>query len=151
MSTVTKTYNDRRMNGKIENINIWIRRHRLFAFSAPIIVSLAVFFVVTSIRSMEDGDRSPRKEGAYNNTLPGQRSELTVTKPNDIYKKSQQDSLAALNQKGLFKSILDTKKENDSLERMLEELDNFSFGAREDKGNSDINDIQDPKPRSTEY
>lgn len=139
------------MNGNIEKINLWIRRHKLFAFSAPIIVSLAVFFVVTSIRSMDDENRSSMKEGAYNNTLPGQKKELTVKEPNDIYKKSQQDSLAALNQKGLFKSILDTKKENDSLERMLEELDNFSFEKREDESNNDPEDIRNSKPLSTEY
>ena len=139
------------MNGNIEKINLWIRRHKLFAFSAPIIVSLAVFFVVTSIRSMDDVDSQYSKEGAYNNTLPGQKSELTVTEPNDIYKKSQQDSLAALNQKGLFKSILDTKKENDSLERMLEELDNFSFEEREDKPYNGTEDGKNSKPQSTEY
>ncbi|HDZ14742.1 hypothetical protein LCGC14_1260980 [marine sediment metagenome] len=147
----TRTYNDRPMNGNIENINIWIRRHKLFAFSAPIIVSLVVFFVVTSIRSMEDENRSPTKEGAYNNTLPGQKRELMVTEPNDIYKKSQRDSMAALNQRGLFKSILDTKKENDSLERLLEELDNFSFGAREDKDNNGMEDKTGSKPQSTVF
>ncbi|HDZ14588.1 MAG TPA: conjugative transposon protein TraM, partial [Pricia sp.] len=139
------------MNGNIEKLNIWIRRHKLFAFSAPIIASLAVFFVVTSIRSMEDGNRPSTKEGAYNNTLPGQKKELIVTEPHDIYKKSQRDSLAALNQKGLFKSILDTKRENDSLERMLEELDNFSFEEREDEANSNMEYKQNSKPRGTEY
>ena len=139
------------MNGNIEKINIWIRRHKLFAFSAPIIVSLAVFFVVTSIRSMESLDKHHLNTGAYNSALPGQNSELTVTEPNDIYKKSQKDSLSALNKRGLFKSMLEIKNENDSLERILEELDNFSFEDRENESDNNLRDIQIHRPQRNTY
>ena len=141
----------RPMKGKIENINTWIRRHKLFAFSAPIIILLAVFFVVTSIRSMGNDGQNLSADGAYNNNLPGQSSELVVKKPNDLYKRSQQDSLDALNQKGLFKSILNTKKENDSLERLLEELNNFSLDGNENNFEDSTTEISDTGTIPPEY
>lgn len=141
----------RPMKGKIENINTWIRRHKLFAFSAPIIILLAVFFVVTSIRSMGNDGQNLSADGAYNNNLPGQRNELIVKRPNDLYKRSQQDSLNAQNQKGLFKSILNTKKENDSLERLLEELNNFSLDGNENSADPGISEIADTGTINPEY
>ena len=141
----------RPMKGKIENINTWIRRHKLFAFSAPIIILLAVFFVVTSIRSMGNDGQNLSADGAYNNNLPGHRNELVVKKPNDLYKRSQQDSLDALNQKGLFKSMLNTKKENDSLERLLEELNNFSLDGHENSADLGISEIADTGTIPPEY
>jgi len=58
------------MNHKIDKFNLWIKRHRLFAFFAPIIVLLAVFFVMTSISSMAKGKQNSKTDDAYNNTLP---------------------------------------------------------------------------------
>ncbi len=139
------------MKGKIENINIWIRRHKLFAFSAPIIILLTVFFVVTSIRSMGNDSKKMEGDGAYNNNLPGQRNELVVKKPNDLYKRSQQDSLDALNQKGIFKSMLNTKKENDSLERLLEELNNFSLDGNENNADLGISEFSETATTPPEY
>lgn len=78
---------------------------------------------------MRANDENLMDTRGYNNFLPNQKNELDVQEPNAIYKKSQQDSLDALNQKGLFKNIVNSKKENDSLERVLEELNNFSLGA----------------------
>ncbi|MCM4166594.1 hypothetical protein KCTC52924_03534 [Arenibacter antarcticus] len=119
------------MNYKIEKFNLWIKRHRLFAFSAPIILLLAVFFVMTSTSTMSIDKQYSIPEDAYNNTLPDHNKQLDVAKPNDIYKKSLKDSLDQLRSKGLFKSILETTKENDSLERILEELNNFSLSEKE--------------------
>ena len=132
------------MKGIIEKFNFWIKRHTLFAVSAPIIVLLLAYFISTNISVMNGEKENNTLDGEYNNSLPNQKKELKVQKPNDIYKKSQQDSLAALNEKGLFKSILDTKKENDSLERILEELNNFSLD------DSDTRDIVNEKPNSIE-
>lgn len=73
-----------------------------------------------------NGEKSIDAQG-YNNFLPNQKTELTVQEPNVIYKKSQRDSLKALDQKGLFKNMISSKKENDSLELILEELNNFSL------------------------
>jgi len=131
------------MKGIIEKFNSWVKQHALFAISAPIIVLLLVYFVSTNISAMNDEQEGSNLSGEYNNTLPNQKKELKVQQPNDIYKKSQQDSLAALNEKGLFKSMLDTKKENDSLEQILEELNNFSLDEK------DTNDINTAKSHNT--
>ena len=131
------------MKGIIEKFNSWVKRHTLFAVSAPIIVLLLVYFISTNIIAMNGEQEGNTLSGEYNNTLPNQKKELQVQQPNDIYKKSQQDSLAALNEKGLFKSMLDTKKENDSLERILEELNNFSLDE------AHTNDKRTEKPNNT--
>ncbi|MDB4291782.1 conjugative transposon protein TraM [Maribacter sp.] len=131
------------MKGIIEKFNSWIKRHTLFAVSAPIILLLLVYFVSNNISAMKGEQENSIRNGKYNNTLPNQKKELKVQQPNDIYKKSQQDSLAALNEKGLFKSMLDTKKENDSLERILEELNNFSLDE------AHTNDKRTEKPNNT--
>jgi len=115
------------MNWTTEKFNLWIKRHKLFAIAAPIVILLSVFFVTTSINSMVAKDKILTEDGGYNNFLPDQNNELDVKEPNDIYKKSIRDSLEALNKNGLFKNILDTKKENDSLARILDELNNFSL------------------------
>lgn len=128
------------MNGTIEKFNLWIKQHTLFAISAPIIVLLTVFFITTSISSRNNGENSISEDN-YNNFLPNQKNELDVKEPNDIYKRSQQDSLDALRSKGLFKSILDTKKENDSLERILDELNNFSLDESETNNVDVLNGI----------
>ncbi len=136
------------MNASVEKFNLWIKRHKLFAVSAPIVVILTVYFISASVTSMRAKETDFSQEGDYNNSLPGQKKELTVKKPNDLYKKSQQDSLAALREKGIFKSILETKKENDSLERLLEELNNFSLERPEannlDFGKIDMNTVVEP-------
>lgn len=130
------------MNGAIEKFNSWVQRHTLFAVSAPIIILLLGYFLF-NISAIESGQEDDNLNAAYNNTLPNQIKELEVKEPNDIYKKSRQDSLAALKDKGFFKSMLDTKKENDSLELILEELNNFSLEE------ANLNDIGNEKANNT--
>ncbi len=125
------------MNSMIEKFNHWIRQHKLFAISAPIIVLLTVFFITTSISSVRNHGKNDLDKDGYNNFLPDQKKELKVDEPNDIYKNAQQDSLDAQKNNGLFKSILHSKKENDSLERLLEELNNFSL---DETASQDIDD-----------
>ena len=120
------------MNRNMEKFNLWLKRHKLFAFTAPIIVFLAVFFVMSSISSNHRELPSQSPSGGYNNSLPDHDQELNVSGPNDIYKKSRLDSLNRLRPPGQFKSLEHGKTENDSLERILEELQNFSFGERKE-------------------
>lgn len=138
------------MNAVMENFNLWIKRHKLFALTAPIVVLLLVFFVTKSIDSMGAGDANQIRKG-YNDSLPNQKRELQVRNPNEIYKKAQQDSLNALAKKGSFNTLLDSKKENDSLERILEELNSFSLDDLQtaDKGTTD--NLTKPKPDNMPY
>lgn len=111
----------------LDTINLWIKRHKLFAFSAPIIVFLMVYFLVNSISSFGQKSKTLVEDGGYNENLPGQENEMEIEKPNELYKKQQQDSLERLRNNGTLKSIVETKRRNDSLEQVLEELNAFSF------------------------
>ncbi|MDX1315869.1 MAG: conjugative transposon protein TraM [Eudoraea sp.] len=118
------------MNRNMEKFNLWLRRHKLFAFTTPIIVFLAVFFLMSSISSIQRGQTTQESKEGYNNSLPNHDQELNVSGPNDIYHKSRLDSLNQLRPPGQLKNMERGKTENDSLERILEELQNFSFGER---------------------
>ncbi len=104
----------------------WIKRHRYFAMALPIVLLLSIFFVVTSLESMEAKDPTIGESG-YNNTLPDQNNEMDVKQPNTLYKQSLKDSLEQLREKGSIRNIVDSKKEKDSLEKILLELENFSM------------------------
>lgn len=123
----TMIYRTTDMNFNLEPFNSWIKSHKLFALSAPFVVLLMVYFLTHSIGSLGQEDQSVEGENAYNNTLPNQDNELKVQKPNDLYKKSQQDSLEGLRGNSHINSIIDSKRGNDSLERIWEELNTFSF------------------------
>ncbi|PIB31443.1 conjugative transposon protein TraM [Maribacter sp. 4G9] len=111
----------------LDTFNLWIKRHKLFAFSAPIIVFLMVYFLVNSISSFGQKSKTLVEDGGYNENLPGQENEMEIEKPNELYKKQQQDSLERLRNNGTLKNIVETKRRNDSLEQVLEELNAFSF------------------------
>lgn len=136
------------MNVSVEKFNLWIKKHKLFALSAPIIILLTVFFVSASMGSLKAGDVI---NGEYNDTLPDQKKELVVKKPNELYKKSRQDSLDALREKGLFKSIIETKKANDSLEQVLEDLNNFSFDTQENTDGFGLTSRSNAIAKTPEY
>jgi len=109
-----------------QNFDRWIKRHKYFAMALPIVVVLSVFFVVTSLESMSAKDTPTAKNG-YNNTLPDQNNEMEVKQPNTLYKQSLKDSLERIREKGTIRNIVDSKKEKDSLEKILLELENFSM------------------------
>jgi len=75
---------------------------------------------------MEAKEATPTESG-YNNTLPNQTNELEVKRPNTLYKQSVKDSLERLRKRGNIRNIVDAKKEKDSLEKILLELENFSM------------------------
>ncbi|NYJ28196.1 conjugative transposon protein TraM [Allomuricauda sp. ARW1Y1] len=110
-----------------DTFNTWIRQHKLFALSAPVVVLLTIYFLVNSLGSFGQDTKPLAKDDGYNNHLPGQENELEVQDPNELYKKSQQDSLERSRSTGILKNIVDAKRQNDSLAQVLEELNAFSF------------------------
>ena len=110
-----------------ETFNTWIRQHKLFALSAPVVVLLTIYFLVNSLGSFGQGTKPLTGDEGYNNNLPEQENELEVQSPNELYKKSQQDSLERSRSTGTLKNIVDARRKNDSLELILEELNAFSF------------------------
>lgn len=139
----TMIYREKDMIFNLETFNSWIKRHKLFALSAPIVVLLMIYFLAHSIGSFGKEDPSATIENAYNNKLPNQDNELKIQKPNDLYRKSQEDSLASLRGNIQINSIVAAKKQRDSLELILEELNNFSL----DESNvGEINNSISPPP-----
>lgn len=110
-----------------ETFNTWIRQHKLFALSAPVVVLLTIYFLVNSLGSFGQDTKPLAKDDGYNNHLPGQENELEVQDPNELYKKSQQDSLERSRSTGTLKNIVNARRKNDSLKLVLEELNAFSF------------------------
>ncbi len=104
----------------------WIKKHKLLAMAAPLVLLLLVFFIVTSLKSMDAKDFQNIESG-YNNSLPNQKNELEVEEPNTYYKQSVKDSLDRSREGGKIKNIVDSKKEKDSLEKILTELEKFSM------------------------
>jgi len=128
----------------------WIKKHTLFVVAVPIVIGLTSFFVMTSMKSTEAVDNK-NPESGYNNNLPNQKNELEVKQPNALYKQSVKDSLEGLREKGSIRNIVDVKKENDSLERILAELDNFSLDETEPNHGVIITEIPNRKAAAPEY
>jgi len=116
-------------NKLIGKFNLWVRTHKLFALSAPIVLLLLIFFVSTSIDSMSNKDDTSTQLNGYNNHLPNQNKELVVKNPNEVYQKSKKDSIKNLSRSSTIRNIDTVNKENDSLQQILNELDEFSFEA----------------------
>lgn len=110
----------------IQKFNTWIRKHKFFALASPIVLLLLVYFITNSLNGMASFNEAATKNG-YNNTLPNQSNELEIKDPNSYFKESIKDSLEALQTNGAVKNIVGREKEKDSLERILEDLDNFSI------------------------
>lgn len=110
----------------LDTFNSWIRKHKLFAVSLPIIVILTVYFLANSISSLGK-ENIQVNDGGYNEKLPRQENEMQVEKPNELYKQAQEDSLDRLRNSGTIKNIVESKEQPDSLELVLEELNAFSF------------------------
>lgn len=111
----------------IQKFNTWIRQHKLFAIASPIVALLLVYFITNSLNGMTSFSDKPIKNG-YNNTLPNQSNELEIKDPNSYFKESIKDSLERHRAKGSVRNIMGRDK--DSLERILEDLDNFSINEK---------------------
>ncbi len=133
-------------NQKLER---WIKKHRLFAWALPIVIILGIFFITTNFQSKQEGEKNSTESG-YNNTLPNQKNELEVKQPNALYKQSVKDSLERLRDKGSIRNIVAAKKENDSLERILEELNNFSLDEESNKSHI-LEEVPNTRQAPPEY
>lgn len=132
---------------KIEKFNNWIRKNTLFAVAVPIVLLLLAFFISTTISSMTGKSNPVLNSTGYNNELPNQTTGLEVQNPMDIYNKTQLDSINAAKNEMTLNSIDVKQEQNDSLQKVLNELDAFSFS--EDKiVTEDTSKIAKEKPTS---
>ncbi|MFV0552345.1 MAG: conjugative transposon protein TraM [Anaerorhabdus sp.] len=116
-----------------QKFDTWIKKHRLFAMAAPILIFLLIFFVATSLKSVSEEKNGTLPQNGYNNLLPDGNNGLEVKQPNEYYQLSLQDSLERLRDPRHIRNILTTKTSNDSLEDVLNELDNFSWDEPDNK------------------
>jgi len=127
-----------KMKGNVQKFNTWIRNHKHFALACPIVVLLLFYFLTTSYTNFKKKD--DRVGGGYNTSLPNQSNELKVKNPNTYYQELIKDSLEQLNRKNKTLNNI-TEKEKDSLERILEDLDNFSIDENLTKGKAPLKQI----------
>lgn len=111
----------------VEKFNLWIKAHRFFALAAPLVAMFLVYFITSTIGAMRMDGQNLIEENGYNDSLPGRDNELEVQRPNELYKKSQRDSMELLRGKAHLGNITGAQRKNDSLEHILEQLDNFSL------------------------
>ncbi|UWX54326.1 conjugative transposon protein TraM [Maribacter litopenaei] len=131
----------------ITKFNTWINKHQKFALSLPIGILLLLFFITNSLSSMRDVSSSDTKKKGYNNFLPNQENELEVKDPQSLFKKTQMDSLKMLRKDNVLKNIVGAPQEVDSLQELLQELDNFSMDL-EDETNVTL--LEDTKNGTSE-
>ena len=108
-------------------LNDWIRNHKGFALALPVAILLLVYFLSTSFDGLRGSPQKQEIGNGYNDSLPNQSSGLEIKDPNSYYKESVKDSLERSRKKNGVATLVDREKENDSLEKILNDLENFSL------------------------
>ena len=108
-------------------LNDWIRNHKGFALALPIAILLLVYFLSTSFDGLRGSFQKQEIGDGYNDSLPDRSSGLEIKDPNTYYKESVKDSLERSRKKNGVATLVDREKENDSLEKILKDLENFSL------------------------
>lgn len=113
-----------------ENIEKIIVKYKILFLSIPVIILFALY-IVYDLKSDVKNNVSLSKN-SYNTSIPIEDKKMKVNDPNNIYNKAREDSLR--NEKigySKIKEIGGVKKlKKDSLNKALEELENFSFNDK---------------------
>lgn len=108
-------------------LNDWIRNHKGFALALPIAILLLIYFLSTSFNGLKGAIQDEGMTDGYNDSLPDRSSGMEIKDPNTYYKESIKDSLDRSRKKDGPANLVDREKENDSLEKILKDLENFSL------------------------
>ncbi|MER3373015.1 MAG: conjugative transposon protein TraM [Allomuricauda sp.] len=108
-------------------LNNWIRNHKGFALALPIAILLLLYFLSTSFNGLRGTFQEEGTTDGYNDSLPDRSNGLEIKDPNTYYKESIKDSLERSRKKNGVATLVDREKENDSLEKILNDLENFSL------------------------
>lgn len=108
-------------------LNDWIRNHKGFALALPIAILLLIYFLSTSFNGLKGAIQDEGMTDGYNDSLPDRSSGMEIKDPNTYYKESIKDSLDRVRKKDGPANLVDREKENDSLEKILKDLENFSL------------------------
>ena len=108
-------------------LNDWIRNHKGFALALPIAILLLIYFLSTSFNGLKGTIQDEGTTDGYNDSLPDRSSGMEIKDPNTYYKESIKDSLDRSRKKDGPANLVDREKENDSLEKILKDLESFSL------------------------
>ncbi|RUA13092.1 MAG: hypothetical protein DSY83_12265 [Flavobacteriia bacterium] len=108
-------------------LNDWIRNHKGFALALPIAILLIIYFLSTSFNGLKGAIQDEGTTDGYNDSLPDRSSGMEIKDPNTYYKESIKDSLDRSRKKDGPANLVDREKGNDSLEKILKDLESFSL------------------------
>ena len=108
-------------------LNDWIRDHKGFALALPVAILLLIYFLSTSFNGLKGAIQEEGTTDGYNDSLPDRSNGLEIKDPNTYYKESIKDSLDRSRKKDGPANLVDREKENDSLEKILKDLESFSL------------------------
>lgn len=108
-------------------LNDWIRKHKGFALALPIAILLLIYFFSTSFNGLKGSIQDEGTTDGYNDSLPDRSSGMEIKDPNTYYKESIKDSLDRSQKKDRPTNLVDREKKNDSLEKILKDLESFSL------------------------
>ena len=131
-------------------LNDWIRNHKGFALALPIAILLLIYFLSTSFNGLKGAIQDEGKTDGYNDSLPDRSSGMEIKDPNTYYKESIKDSLDSSRKKDGPANLVDREKENDSLEKILKDLENFSLVDGNAVSKPETGPIGNTVPNSTD-
>lgn len=131
-------------------LNDWIRNHKGFALALPIAILLLVYFLSTSFNGLKGTFRDEGTTDGYNDSLPDRSNGLEIKDPNTYYKESIKDSLDRSRKKDGPANLVDREKENDSLEKILKDLENFSLVDGNAVSKAETGPLENTIPNSTD-
>jgi len=129
-------------------LNDWIRNHKGFALALPIAILLLIYFLSTSFNGLKGDIQDEGTTDGYNDSLPDRSSGMEIKDPNTYYKESIKDSLDSSRKKDGPANLVDRKKENDSLEKILKDLENFSLVDGNSLSKSETGPLENTIPNS---
>lgn len=131
-------------------LNDWIRNHKGFALALPVAILLLIYFLSTSFNGLKGTFQEEGTTDGYNDSLPDRSSGLEIKDPNTYYKESIKDSLDRSRKKDGPANLVDREKENDSLEKILKDLENFSLVNGNALSKAEKGPLERPIPNNTD-
>ncbi|MBB3125233.1 hypothetical protein FHS04_002777 [Mesoflavibacter sabulilitoris] len=106
----------------------FIVKYKELAIGAPILIIGLIVFLSMSFSDNNNPEKKQQADFNYNQKLPYESKELEESNILEIDKESRRDSLRTVSNVTL--NNIGNKKEKDSLSKLLDDLNNFSFDER---------------------
>lgn len=110
-----------------DKIHRFIVKNKYFLLSLPVAIVFLSFSITSGLNAFEKENNHLENEAGYNTTLPYKKNNLEVNTPNEYYKTGVKDSISKSHRVKNNIRTIGTKTMKDSLDSIIQELDNFSF------------------------